>query len=84
MAAAYAAPRFDIDPVLAALTVILVWFAAEAELARAAGWRLTWRSPFAWAMRDLLLPVLFAGGWVAGHFVWRGNAMDVRESKQPQ
>lgn len=84
IAAAYAAPRFGIDPVAAALAVVLVWFAAEAELARAAGWRLTWRSPLAWALRDLLLPALFAGGWLAGHFVWRGNAMDVRESKQPQ
>lgn len=84
MAAAYAAPSFDFNPAAAALAVVVVWFAAEADLARAAGWRLTWRSPFAWAVRDLLLPALFAGGWLAGHFVWRGNAMDVRESKQPQ
>lgn len=84
MAAATAAPSFDVNPIVAALAVVVVWFAAEADLARAAGWRLTWRSPFAWAVRDLLLPILFAGGWLAGHFIWRGNAMDVSESKQPQ
>ena len=31
-------------------------------------------SPFAWLLRDLLLPVLWIKGW-RSEFVWRGNAM---------
>src|SRR5262245_18900443 len=33
-----------------ALAIIAFWLAAEAALARAAGWPLSWRSPFAWLM----------------------------------
>jgi len=40
-----------------------VWYGLEAMLAHIAGWHLSWRSPIAWALRDLLLPVLWIGGW---------------------
>lgn len=82
LAAAYVAWSLDSSPVAAGLVVFLVWMAAEALLARIAGWRLTWRSPLAWAVRDLMLPFLFVNAWLANDFVWRGNEMDVTESKQ--
>ena len=56
--------------------------AAETQLALGAGWRLTPLSPFAWLLRDLMLPVMFVNAWLANDFVWRGNAMDVTESNQ--
>ena len=84
LAGAYAAWADGYDPAFAALLLALIWFAAEAQLALAAGWRFTWRSPLAWAMRDLMLPFMFVSAWLANDFVWRGNEMDVTESKQSE
>lgn len=67
-------------PVLPALFVLLLfWYAAEAALARSAGWHLTrWTIP-AMILRDLALPILYVQGWVGNQFVWRGNAMRLAE-----
>ena len=81
LATAYAAAAFDYAALPAALLVAAIWMAAEVQLAVAAGWRVTWASPFIWLLRDLTLPALFVSGWIADDFVWRGNAMDVNESK---
>ena len=43
-------------------------------LCPAAGWHLSLLSPFAWMLRDVMLPVLWIDGW-RSQFVWRGNAM---------
>ena len=53
------------------------WYGAEAILAFASGWPLSWRSPASWLVRDVLLPFLWARGWSGRNVVWRGNAMDV-------
>jgi ceramide glucosyltransferase len=81
LAAAYAASTYDGDPALAGVSVAALWMAAEAVLARSAGWRLTWASPFIWLLRDCLLPVLFTTALMTDDFVWRGNAMSVREQE---
>ncbi len=81
LATAYAASAYEYNGVLAGLLVAAIWMAAELQLALAAGWRVTWSSPLIWLMRDLSLPILFSVGWGADDFVWRGNAMDVGESK---
>jgi ceramide glucosyltransferase len=60
-----------------------VWYGGEAMLARAAGWPLTWRSPFAWLLRDALLPVLWISGWLDSRFVWRGNQMRAFAGESP-
>jgi ceramide glucosyltransferase len=54
-----------------------IWYGAETVLAYAAGWHLSWRSPFLWLLRDLLLPVLWSASWLGNEFVWRGNLMRV-------
>jgi len=75
------APEFGLDPVGAVLAAALVWYGAEALLARAAGWRLSvWSLP-AWILRDLALPWLWAQAWASDDFVWRGNAMSVSEDE---
>ena len=56
----------------------LVWYGAEALLARAFGWPLGVRSPLFWLARDLLLPVLWLRAWTLKGYQWRGNAVDVR------
>ena len=81
MAAAYAASAYDYDPVLAGVLVAAIWMAAEAVLAWSAGWRLTWASPFIWLLRDCLLPFLFTTALLTDDFVWRGNAMTVKEEE---
>jgi hypothetical protein len=81
LATAYAAAAYDYNELVAAALVAAIWMAAEVQLAVAAGWRVTIASPFLWLLRDLSLPFLHAVGWSADDFVWRGNAMDVSESK---
>jgi ceramide glucosyltransferase len=54
-----------------------IWYGAEVVMAYAAGWHLSWRSPFLWLLRDLLLPVLWSASWLGNEFVWRGNSMRV-------
>ena len=56
------------------------WYALEAWLAWRSGWPMTWRSPVAWMVRDLMLPFVWVQGWSREHFVWRGNAMKVDEA----
>ena len=79
IAAALAAPEFDLLPALGFLFLAALWYAIEAALALIAGWPLTLRSPLAWAVRDLLLPWLWIQGWAGDSFEWRGNAMTVAE-----
>src|SRR5271165_6883244 len=57
VAAAFAAPEFGLSPSASAVLAAAFWYAAEALLALAAGWPLGWRSPLAWMVRDLLLPL---------------------------
>ncbi len=56
-------------------TFLALWYAAEALLACAAGWHLSPRSPVAWVVRDLLLPLLWLASWAGNGFVWRGHMM---------
>ena len=79
IAAAVAAPVFGVDPIVGAVLAAVFCYGAEAILAFAAGWPLSWRSPAAWLTRDVLLPFLWAGGWSGRNVTWRGNAMDVDE-----
>jgi ceramide glucosyltransferase len=79
-AAAVAAPEFGLNVVSGVGLMVAFWYGAEAGLASAAGWPLSWRSPLAWAARDLMLPALWARGWSGHNVVWRGNAMSVDET----
>src|SRR5580658_3046649 len=79
-AAAVGAPEFGVNIASGVAATAVVWYGAEAILAFAAGWPLSWRSPLAWIARDLMLPVLFAQAWSGHAIVWRGNAMSVDET----
>jgi len=79
-AAALVAVQSDL-PLLTVPAVAALWYGSEAVLAWAAGWHLTARSPLAWALRDLLLPVVWLNGLFGTDFVWRGNQMRVAESR---
>jgi len=65
-------------PFISSLLVFAAgWYGAEALLAGAAGWHLSWASPAAWLVRDLLLPVLWLASWLGNDFVWRDTQMQV-------
>jgi ceramide glucosyltransferase len=68
-------------PVGAVVVLMTVWYGAEAVLALTAGWHLSVRSPLAWMLRDILLPLVWIGGWLGRGFVWRGNQMRAVESR---
>jgi ceramide glucosyltransferase len=69
-------------PIAGVIAIAAVWYGAEAALAYAAGWHLSVRSPLAWMLRDLLLPLLWIRGWLGKDFVWRGNQMHAVESRE--
>ena len=74
-----AAPLGEMDGAAAAGLVAVVWFGTEAALAKAAGWHVSFVSPVAWFVRDLMLPVVWLKGWIGDGFTWRGNDMTVAE-----
>jgi ceramide glucosyltransferase len=80
VAAAIAAPEFGLNAASSVALTAAFWYSAEAALAFAAGWPLSWLSLPAWIARDLLLPALYARGWSGHNIVWRGNAMSVDET----
>lgn len=74
-AAAYLADSFDLPALAGAMALAAVWYGAEAVLALCAGWQLSWWSPLAYVTRDVMLPALWAQGWVLDSFSWRGNSV---------
>jgi ceramide glucosyltransferase len=79
LALAFVATALDV-PVVASLALLLaVWYGAEMALARAARWPLDAFYPIHALLRDLMLPVLWADGWLGSNFEWRGNPMSVDE-----
>jgi ceramide glucosyltransferase len=62
---------------VAGLSFLALWLGAEALLAYRSGWPLSWLSPLAWLMRDLLLPVVWVKGWSTVSYTWRGNHIDL-------
>jgi ceramide glucosyltransferase len=79
-AAGVAAPQFGVTVVFSVAAMAVFWYGAEAILAVASGWPVSWRMPLAWVARDLLLPLVFAKAWTGHAIVWRGNAMSVDET----
>jgi ceramide glucosyltransferase len=81
--AAALATAYDGPVIAAVMTVAALWYGAEMLMTWRAGWPLSWRALPAAAMRDLLLPALWVCGFRPGGFVWRGNAMHLRQATQP-
>jgi ceramide glucosyltransferase len=60
-----------------------LWYGAEAVLAASAGWHTSWRSPVAWLLRDLLIPLLWLASWIGNDFVWRDNTLRISHRRSP-
>jgi ceramide glucosyltransferase len=78
--AAYVVVALEL-PLISVLVPVVIWYGAEAVLAWTAGWHLSWRSPFAWMLRDLLLPLLWILGWLGTGVVWRGHRISTVETE---
>ncbi|VTZ20953.1 Ceramide glucosyltransferase (fragment) [Methylocella tundrae] len=81
LVAAYAAYAVGGSIAAALIAVSLAWYVPEALLARSVGWHFSWRMPFMFILRDLMLPVIYVDAWFVDNFVWRGNEMSVREEE---
>ena len=60
-----------------ALAVLAVAYLPECALAAAKGWHLSLRMIPAMMARDLMLPAIWARGWLSGAIDWRGNTMTI-------
>ncbi|MCX5519926.1 ceramide glucosyltransferase [Kaistia defluvii] len=69
----------DAIPGWIAPLLAVAWYAAEAFLAKNLDWHYSRRSPLAWILRDLSLPVLWIAAVCGNGFEWRGNQMDVKK-----
>jgi ceramide glucosyltransferase len=81
IAAAYAAIAFDANVTATVLCVALMWYVPETLIARSLKWHVSWRLPFLFLLRDLMLPILYIDAWCIDNFVWRGNEMTMREEE---
>jgi ceramide glucosyltransferase len=77
LACTYAAARLGLDAVAILALLLVIWYGAEAVLARVAGWYFSPRLALALLLRDLTLPALWIAAWLSDDFVWRGNAMNL-------
>ncbi len=81
--ASYTAHLLAWNVPLVALVTLGLLYALEFILARANRWYFSWRLPFLFLLRDLMLPVIYVDAWLLDDFTWRGNAMSVREEERP-
>jgi ceramide glucosyltransferase len=60
-----------------ALCLLALAYLPECALASAKGWHLSPCMVAAMIARDMMLPAIWARGWLAGSVDWRGNAMTI-------
>ncbi len=59
-----------------------VWWSAEIALAAVCRWPLTWQTPLALLMRDLLAPVIWVGAFTGRSFTWKGTAVTMEPRRR--
>ena len=82
-AAAWVADALDASPLVLLAGLSALWIGTEALLAWAAGWHLRLWSPFAWALRDALLPLVWMHAWLSEGYAWRGNEISTAQQSAP-
>jgi len=82
-AAAWVADALDASPAVLLAGLSALWIGTEALLAWAAGWHLRLWSPFAWALRDALLPLVWMHAWLSEGYAWRGNEISTAQQSAP-
>jgi len=82
-AAAWVADALDASPLVLLAGLSALWIGTEALLAWVAGWHLRLWSPFAWALRDALLPLVWMHAWLSEGYAWRGNEISTAQPSAP-
>jgi ceramide glucosyltransferase len=82
LAGAYAALHYGVDWVLVVALIATLWYLPQILLSYRLGWYLSWTTPFALLLRDLLHLMVWLDAWLTDDFVWRGNAMSVRATEE--
>ncbi|MES0089427.1 ceramide glucosyltransferase [Mesorhizobium sp. M0030] len=59
------------------MAVLTAAYIPECALAAAKGWHLSLRLVPAMMVRDMMLPAIWARGWLSGAVDWRGNTMTI-------
>ncbi|PDQ21507.1 ceramide glucosyltransferase [Mesorhizobium sanjuanii] len=72
-----AAAGFGISLPVTAIGVLALAYLPECILAAAKGWHLSLRTIPAMMARDMMLPAIWARGWLSGAVDWRGNTMTI-------
>jgi ceramide glucosyltransferase len=62
------------------IAIAILWYGAEALLAKTSGWPATPADLLAWLCRDLLMPALWLAAWFGNSFEWRGTAMSAEDA----
>lgn len=70
-------------PIVGFIGLAIAWYGAELLLARRYDWPASPRIAGLMIVRDLLLFPLWIVGWTGNTFVWRGNAMDIKDEGTP-
>ncbi|HWB48193.1 MAG TPA: ceramide glucosyltransferase [Stellaceae bacterium] len=81
LAGIYGAAANAMSVTLVAALILAIWVAAEAALARCAGWHLSWRLPLAMLIRDVMLPPLFVAAWLGDEVHWRGSTVKTADER---
>lgn len=63
------------------IAFLAAWLGLEACFLQRQGWTYSWRSPLAWLVRDLLLPVLWIRAATARTLTWRGSRMKIKSAR---
>ncbi|MGD9739089.1 MAG: glycosyltransferase [Bauldia sp.] len=62
--------------------LLAVWYGSELALIRIAGWPLSWRTPVAFVVRDVLVPAIWLAGWTGRQLDWRGNTVSLARRRK--
>ncbi len=65
----------DLDAAGFAAAILAFWYATEALLARACGWHVGWRSPAAWLLRDIMIPIVWLVAHIRRGYAWQGKTI---------
>jgi ceramide glucosyltransferase len=77
LAGAYTALHYGVSWILVVAGIALLWYIPQLLLSYMLGWYLSWVSPVAMVLRDLVYLMVWIDGWLGNDFVWRDDSASV-------
>ncbi len=81
--AGFAAASLDWSVPGVMIGYLLVWWSAEIAMAAACRWPVSWQTPIALMVRDILMPAIWIGAFTGSSFTWKGNAVRMADRRMP-